>query len=227
MPVSLVLLLIVFGALIAAGIPLLLAGNRGDIGDLAAGHPEPLAADRQHHLLDRAAGRDGGRHRLLAVLPAPQSREERAAGHDTQEALRIAAAHLGAGHRGVRADGHDRPGGAVPHRHRRVLRHRRRHDHGRRRGRARLADLPARAAWRMLGTWTDRGRIPFLGRRRTAAQESRFWGAAGPRRGAAAAGVGRRGRDRADRARGAGAVAAPRGPGHPRRCPPACRWSAA
>jgi len=50
-PVSLVLLLIVFGALIAAGIPL-------------------LAADRQHHLLDRAAGRDGGRHRLLAVLPA-------------------------------------------------------------------------------------------------------------------------------------------------------------
>ncbi len=28
----------------------------------------------------------------------------------------------------------------------------------------------------MLGTWTDRGRIPFLGKRRTAAQESRFWG---------------------------------------------------
>jgi RND superfamily putative drug exporter len=28
----------------------------------------------------------------------------------------------------------------------------------------------------MLGKWTDRGRIPFLGRRRTAARESRFWG---------------------------------------------------
>jgi len=38
---------------------------------VAARHPGPLAADRQHHVLDRAAGRDGGRHRLLAVLPAP------------------------------------------------------------------------------------------------------------------------------------------------------------
>jgi putative drug exporter of the RND superfamily len=28
----------------------------------------------------------------------------------------------------------------------------------------------------MLGKWTDRGRIPFLGKRRTAAGESRFWG---------------------------------------------------
>ena len=71
LPVSLVLLLIVFGALIAAGIPLLLAGTAVIVGDLAAGDPQPLAADRRHHLLDRAAGRDGGRHRLLAVLPAP------------------------------------------------------------------------------------------------------------------------------------------------------------
>jgi RND superfamily putative drug exporter len=29
----------------------------------------------------------------------------------------------------------------------------------------------------MLGPWTDRGRIPFLGKRRTAARESKFWGA--------------------------------------------------
>ncbi len=29
----------------------------------------------------------------------------------------------------------------------------------------------------MLGPWTDRGRIPFLGRRRTAARESKFFGA--------------------------------------------------
>jgi len=28
----------------------------------------------------------------------------------------------------------------------------------------------------MLGKWTERGRIPFLGRRRTVAHESRFWG---------------------------------------------------
>ena len=38
-----------------------------------------------------------------------------------------------------------------------------------------LTFLPAILS--MLGPWSDRGRIPFLGRRRTAARESRFWGA--------------------------------------------------
>ena len=70
-PVTLVLLLVVFGALIAAGIPLLLAGTAVVDGHLAAGHPQPLAAGGQHHLVDRAAGGHGRRHRLLAVLPAP------------------------------------------------------------------------------------------------------------------------------------------------------------
>ena len=46
MPITLILLLVVFGALIAAGIPVLLARHRGDRGDLAAGHRQPLAADR-------------------------------------------------------------------------------------------------------------------------------------------------------------------------------------
>ena len=37
-----------------------------------------------------------------------------------------------------------------------------------------LTFLPAMLS--LLGGWTDRGRIPWLGRRRTAASESRFWG---------------------------------------------------
>jgi putative drug exporter of the RND superfamily len=38
-----------------------------------------------------------------------------------------------------------------------------------------LTVLPALLAW--LGPWADRGRIPFLGRRRTAARPSRLWAA--------------------------------------------------
>ncbi len=38
-----------------------------------------------------------------------------------------------------------------------------------------LTVLPALLSW--LGSWADRGRIPFLGRRRTAARPSRLWGA--------------------------------------------------
>ena len=38
-----------------------------------------------------------------------------------------------------------------------------------------LTALPALLSW--LGPWADRGRIPFLGRRRTAARPSRLWAA--------------------------------------------------
>src|SRR5262249_22384545 len=38
-----------------------------------------------------------------------------------------------------------------------------------------LTFLPALLSW--LGRWADRGRIPFLGRRRTAARPSRMWAA--------------------------------------------------
>jgi putative drug exporter of the RND superfamily len=38
-----------------------------------------------------------------------------------------------------------------------------------------LTFVPALLSW--LGRWADRGRVPFLGRRRTAAKPSRFWGA--------------------------------------------------
>ena len=51
--------------------PAAAGGHRGDRRDLAAVDPQPHRADQRHHVGDRAAGRDGGRHRLLAVLPAP------------------------------------------------------------------------------------------------------------------------------------------------------------
>ena len=38
-----------------------------------------------------------------------------------------------------------------------------------------LTVLPALLSW--LGRWADRGRIPFLGRRRTASKPSRLWAA--------------------------------------------------
>ena len=45
----------------------------GDDGRVAAGGSEPLAADRAGHLRGRPDHRDGGRHRLHAVLPAPRT----------------------------------------------------------------------------------------------------------------------------------------------------------
>ena len=164
---SLVLLLVIFGALITRH-PAAAGRDRGDLSDLAARHPRPLAANRQHHLLDRAAGRDGGRHRLLAVLPAP-TREERAAGRSTAEALRIAAHASGRAIvvsgltvmialAGLFLTGIDVFTGVAIGTILVV-----------RRGGARLAVvLPAILS--MLGPWTDRGRISFLGRRRTAAR---------------------------------------------------------
>ena len=175
-PVSLVLLLVVFGALIAAGIPLLLAGTAviSAISLLAIpGRWLPIDSTTSSIVLlvGMAVGID------YSLFYLRRTREERAAGRSTAEALRIAAAHLRAGHRRVRADRDDRPGRAVPHRHRRVHRRGHRHDHlvvGV--AVTRLADvLPAILS--MLGPWMDRGRIPFLGRRRTAARDSTFWGA--------------------------------------------------
>ena len=75
-----------------------------------------------------------------------REREERAAGASTARGAADRGAHLGPGHRGLRADRDDRAGRAVPDRVRRVQRHRDRHDRGGRRGRAGLADRAARAA---------------------------------------------------------------------------------
>ena len=67
LPVTIVILVIAFGALVAAGIPLLGAlGRDGDHGP--AGDPQPGLARRREHQRDRAADRPRRRGRLLDVL---------------------------------------------------------------------------------------------------------------------------------------------------------------
>jgi len=172
-PVSLVLLLIVFGALIAAGIPLLLAGTAviSAISLLAIpGRWLPVDSTTSSIVLlvGMAVGID------YSLFYLRRTREERAAGHDTKEALRIAAGTSGRAilvsgltvmiaMAGLFLTGIDVFAGiaigtiivvGVA-----VL--------------GSLTFLPAILS--MLGKWTDRGRIPFLGKRRTAAGDSAFW----------------------------------------------------
>ena len=164
-PVTLILLLMVFGALIAAGIPLLLAGTAviAAISLLAIpGHWLPV---ERHHVGDRAARRHGGRRRLLAVLPAPGAGGA-GAGRTPRAALQIAAAHVGPGHRGVRGDRDDLAGRAVPRRHRDVRRDGDRHHDG---GRvAVLGSLTVPAGAAVAARPRDRPRpdpVPGSGRR--------------------------------------------------------------
>ena len=125
-----------------------------------------------------------------------REREERAAGAAFPGALAHRGRHLRPGHRGLRADRDGRRmagllltgidlftgiavgtimvvGVAVV---------------------GSLTFLPALLS--LLGPWADRGRIPFLGRRRTAGPAVPGVGRAGPPGGAQAAAVGRRGRAR-------------------------------
>ena len=174
-PVSLVLLLIVFGALIAAGIPLLLAGTAviSAISLLAIpSHWLPIGQTTSSIVLlvGMAVGIDYSLFYLRRV------REERAAGHDTQQALRIAAHTSGRAIvvsgltvmialAGLFLTGIDVFSGVAVGTIVVV-------------GVAVLGSLTfLPGILSMLGKWTERGRIPFLGRRRTVAHESRFWGA--------------------------------------------------
>jgi putative drug exporter of the RND superfamily len=174
-PISLALLLIVFGALIAAGIPLLLAGTAviSAISLLAIpGRWLPVDSTTSSIVLlvGMAVGIDYSLFYLRRV------REERTAGRDTREALHIAAGTSGraivvsgltvmislAGlfltgidvFQGVAVGTMIVVGVAVL---------------------GSLTFLPGLLS--MLGTKTDRGRIPFLGKRRTLARSSRFWSA--------------------------------------------------
>ena len=174
-PVSLVLLLIVFGGLIAAGIPLLLAGTAVISAISLLAIPSrwlPIGGTTSSVVLlvGMAVGID------YSLFYLRRTREERAAGHDTAEALRIAARTSGRAIvvsgltvmialAGLFLTGIDVFSGiaigtilvvGVA-----VL--------------GSLTFLPGILS--MLRSGTDRGRIPFLGRRRTAARESRFWGA--------------------------------------------------
>src|SRR5271170_2884484 len=173
-PVSLVLLLIVFGALIAAGIPLLLAGTAviSAISLLAIpSHWLPIDSTTSSIVLlvGMAVGID------YSLFYLRRTREERAAGHDTTEALRIAAGTSGraivvsgltvmVALAGLFLTGIDVFSGVAVGTIVVV-------------GVAVLGSLTfLPGILSMLGKWTDRGRIPFLGRRRTMARESRFWG---------------------------------------------------
>jgi RND superfamily putative drug exporter len=174
-PVSLVLLLVVFGALIAAGIPLLLAGTAVISAiSLLAIPSRWLPIDSTTSSIVLLVGMAVGIDYSLFYLR--RTREERAAGRSTAEALRIAAHTSGRAIlvsgltvmialAGLFLTGIDVFSGVAIGTILVV-------------GVAVLGSLTfLPAILSMLGPWTDRGRIPFLGRRRTAARQSKFWGA--------------------------------------------------
>jgi RND superfamily putative drug exporter len=173
-PISLALLLVVFGALIAAGVPLLLAGTAviSAISLLAIPSrwlPVDSTTSSIVLLVGMAVGIDYSLFYLRRV------REERAAGRGTKEALHIAGATSGRAIvvsgltvmislAGLFLTGVDVFAGVAVGTILVV-------------GVAVLGSLTfLPGLLSMLGKWTDRGRIPFLGKRRTLARESRFWG---------------------------------------------------
>jgi putative drug exporter of the RND superfamily len=174
-PITLVLLLVVFGALIAAGIPLLLAGTAVATAISLLAIPSrwlPIGTTTSSVVLlvGMAVGID------YSLFYLRREREERAAGASQAEALRTAAATSGrtivvsgltvmislAGlfltgidvFTGIAVGTITVVGVAVI---------------------GSLTALPALLS--LLGTWVDKGKIPFLGRRRTAARRSAFWSA--------------------------------------------------
>ncbi len=175
LPITLILLVIVFGALIAAGIPLLLAVTAvvtaisltSVIGQWL---PTGQSTSEVVLIFGMAVGVD------YSLFYLRREREERAAGRGTLEALRIAArtsgraivisgvtvmvalaglfltgfsVFTGIGLGTIAVVGVSVAGS--------------------------LTFLPALLAW--LGPRADRGKIPFLGRRRTASRPSKLWAA--------------------------------------------------
>ncbi len=173
-PITLALLVLVFGALIAAGIPLLLAGTAviSAISLLAIpSHWLPVGSTTSSVvlLIGMAVGID------YSLFYLRREREERAAGRSQDEALRIAAATSGRAIvvsgltvmislAGLFLSGIDIftgfAIGAIVVVGVAVL--------------GSLTVLPAMLA--LLGPWVNRARVPFLGRKRTAAGQSRLWG---------------------------------------------------
>ncbi|HYK32124.1 MAG TPA: MMPL family transporter [Streptosporangiaceae bacterium] len=173
LPITLLLLLIVFGALIAAGIPLLLAGTSvvTALSLLAIpSHWLPVGGPPSSIVLlvGMAVGVD------YSLFYLRREREERAKGKDRHQALRIATSTSG---RAIAVSGitvmtslaglfmlgvdifTGLAVGTIL-----VV------------GVAVLGSLTALpAALSLLGSWVDRGKIPYLGRRRTAAKKSRMW----------------------------------------------------
>jgi len=172
-PTTLVLLLVVFGALIAAGIPLLLAGTAVAAAISLLAIPSrwlPIGTTTSSVVLlvGMAVGVD------YSLFYLRREREERAAGRDKDEAIRIAAGTSGRAIvvsgltvmislAGLFLTGIDvftgLAIGTVLVVGVAVL--------------GSLTVLPAMLS--LLGSWVDRGRVPFLGRWRTAARSSRLW----------------------------------------------------
>jgi putative drug exporter of the RND superfamily len=172
-PVTLVLLLLVFGALIAAGIPLLLAGTAVATAISLLAIPSrwvPVGSTTASVVLlvGMAVGID------YSLFYLRREREERAAGRSQGEALRIAAATSGRAIAvsgltvmislaGLFISGIDVFTGLAIGTITVV-------------GIAVLGSLTALPAMlSILGRWVDRARVPFLGRVRTAARRSRVW----------------------------------------------------
>ena len=174
-PITLILLLVVFGALVAAGIPVLLAVSAvtAALGLVTiSSHWLPVGSSTSEVVLivGMAVGVD------YSLFYLRREREERAKGRTFPEALRIAAGTSGRAIlvsgvtvmialAGLFLTGIDQFAGiavgtiavvgiAVA---------------------GSLTVLPALLSW--LGPRADRGRIPFLGRSRAAARPSRLWAA--------------------------------------------------
>ncbi|WP_106516504.1 MMPL family transporter [Streptomyces himastatinicus] len=175
LPLTVVILLVVFGSLIAAAIPLLLAattviGTFGLLQVAARWVPVNSATSSMVLLIGVAVGID------YSLFYLRRAREERAAGHNIAEALRITSRTSGrvvvvSGLTvmlclsGLLFTGVDNLQGLTVGAALVV-------------GVAMIGSvtvLPALLA--LLGSWVDRARIPWLGRRRTAAAESRLWSA--------------------------------------------------
>jgi RND superfamily putative drug exporter len=174
-PITLILLLAVFGALIAAGIPVILAITAVLTAiSLLAIPGQWLHVDQTTSQVVLIIGMAVGVDYTLFYLR--REREERAKGAGVGEALRIAAGTSGraivisgltvmialgglfltgaAEFTGMAIGAITVVGVAVI---------------------GSLTVVPALLSW--LGRWADRGRIPFLGRRRTAAKPSKLWAA--------------------------------------------------
>jgi RND superfamily putative drug exporter len=172
-PLTLVLLLAVFGALIAAGIPVLLAATAVIMAVSLlgiAGHWFPVGSGTSELVLviGMAVGVD------YSLFYLRREREERMAGHDNQAVVRLAAATSGrailvsgltvmVSLGGLFLTGIDMftgiAFGTIMVVGVAVL--------------GSLFFLPALLSW--LGPWSDRLQLPFLGCRRTHPRQSRLW----------------------------------------------------
>jgi putative drug exporter of the RND superfamily len=172
-PLTLILLVAVFGALIAAGIPVLLAGTAvvtavSLLSIASQWLPVGSGTSELVLVIGMAVGVD------YSLFYLRREREERAAGHDDEAVVRIAAATSGraivvsgltvtVSLAGLFLTGVDVFTGIATGTIMVV-------------GVAvigSLTFLPALLSW--LGPWADRGKLPHLGRRRTEARPCRTW----------------------------------------------------